>query len=289
MHAFPEEDFIINGVKSWIHCMYRHRDASPQPPTASYHYHNYIELLYSLSSDANVWVNGDCHGFKTGDLAIINSEELHGVTTNNFSSYICIKFSPDILYANEQALLEYKYVTPFLSENRNKIIYHKSELQNIDISSLTTEIMNEWEEKKHAYELLIRGNILKIFTEILRIRNSENEMPETLLTEPVKKVISYMHKNFNTATEKEAADICGLSYNYFAHTFKKALGKSFNDYLTQIKLREAEKLLILTDKSMTDIAYDIGFSTTSHFILRFKEAKQITPSKFRKKIRGAAT
>lgn len=284
MYSFPEKEFTINGIKSWVHCVYREHHPSLEPKTLSYHYHNYIEILYALCADANVWVNGKCHNFMTGDLAIINSEALHVVTSNEPTRYICIKFSPHILYANEQSLFEFKYVTPFLSQNRDKIIYKKDELQNINIAALAGEIMDEWDEKSIAYELNIRANILKIFTQILRMRSLGNSLSDKPLAEHIKKAIAYMHENFNSATEKDAADLCGLSYNYFSHSFKSALGKSFNDYLTQIKLREAEKQLILTDKSITEIAQDTGFSTSSHFILRFKEAKQITPSKFRKNI-----
>ncbi len=287
MNVLNEQEFTINGVKSWIHCLYRHLEPTPDSYVVPYHYHGYIEFLYSLSSDANIWINGECHRFRTGDLAIINSEELHDVTANAASDYICVKFSPHVLYADEQALLEFKYVAPFLKENPYKVIYHKDEIQNIDIFALANEIMKEWNEKNPAYELIIRADILKIFSEIIRIRSrGNNSVPEIVLNESIKTAISYIHTNFSTVTEKDAAKICGLCYTHFSYAFKKALGKSFNDYLTQIKLREAEKQLILTDKSITEIAMDVGFSTASHFILRFKEAKQITPSKFRKKIRG---
>ena len=289
MFALPEKEFVINGVRSWIHCVYRHLMPTPKSQAVSYHYHNYIEFLYSISSDANLWINGECHSFRTGDLAIINSEELHDVTSNGISDFICVKFSPHVLYADEQALLEFKYVTPFLEENPHKVIYHNSEIQNIDIASLANEIMREWDNKTPAYELVIRANILKIFSEIIRIQNqNDNTLSEISLTESLKKAISYINKNFSTVTEKETAKHCGLSYTHFSYAFKKSMGKSFNDYLLQIKLREAEKLLILTDKSITEIAYELGFSTSSHFILRFKEAKQITPSKFRKKIKELA-
>ncbi len=281
MDALFEKEFVINGVKSWIHCVHRQLNPTPKSQAVYYHYHSYIEFLYSLSSDANLWINGECHNFRTGDLAIINSEVLHDVTSNGVSDYICVKFSPHVLYADEQALLEFKYVTPFLTENPYKIIYHKDEIQNIDIFALANEIMSEWNGKKPAYELIIRANILKIFSEILR---SNYDLPEILLTDSMKIAISYIHRNFGSATEADAARESGLSYNHFSYAFKKAFGKSFNDYLTQIRLREAEKLLILTDKSITEIAYDTGFSTASHFILRFKEAKQITPAKFRKRL-----
>ena len=77
--------------------------------------------------------------------------------------------------------------------------------------------------------------------------------------------------------------------NHFSYIFKKTLGKSFTDYITLLKIQEAEKLLLSTEMSITDIAYQVGFSSASHFISRFREQKKITPKQFKEKIlRGKA-
>ena len=57
---------------------------------------------------------------------------------------------------------------------------------------------------------------------------------------------------------------------------------SFNDYLNHIRIREAEKLLISTTFSVTEIASSVGFCTTSYFIKQFKEHLQISPKQYRK-------
>lgn len=57
----------------------------------------------------------------------------------------------------------------------------------------------------------------------------------------------------------------------------------FSDYLTFVRLRVAEKLLITGSRSVTEIALMVGFSSASHFVARFKAHKQITPIQFRRK------
>lgn len=285
MYVKAEEEFIINGVKSWIHCIQRHHEPKPPNKPFSYHYHDYIELLFSLATNANVWLEGECYKFEKGDLIIINSGELHTVRPMEYSDYICIKFSPHILYAAEQALLEYKYVLPFLAKNTHKKKFTADEINDSVIPSLFIDTINEWENKRTAYELSIRSNILRIFAEIFRMNEDTGWLlPNLQLTDSLKSAIEYIHKNFSTATESEVAALCGLSYNHFSYSFKKATGQSFNKYVTAIKLREAEKQLVMTDKSITEIAYDVGFSNSSHFIKHFKSLKHITPSQFRSKM-----
>lgn len=287
MFNFAEEPFIINGIKSWIHCVKCHGKKSKTHIPNSYHYHDYIELLYATDADAVVWSGGEKNSFRTGDLIIINSEESHSFTYNRDSSYFCIKFLPHILYADENSLFEFKYVVPFLLENSRQKIFRSNELNGTDVKGLITEIMNEWDSMAPAFELIIRANILKIFAGIFRHWHQSNILPETAnITDTLKTALQYVDENFSTATEAEVAAYCNMSYNHFSFLFKKAMGKSFVEYITFLRLREAEKLLLSSDKSITDIAIRSGFSTSSYFISKFKKYKGMTPRQFREKTRN---
>ena len=63
------------------------------------------------------------------------------------------------------------------------------------------------------------------------------------------------------------------------------MNKSFTEYVNGIRISESERLLVTTNKSITDIALDVGFSTTSYFIERFKKQIHLTPKQFRKNYR----
>lgn len=288
MDSLAEKPFTINGIKSWVHCLNIDARDFLEKTVVSYHYHDYIEFLYALSSGASVWINGECHKFNAGDFVIINSGELHTVTFNGNANYICVKFSPQILYAYEQALFEFKYVMPFLYNNSYQKYFTKDELKNTDIHTLVLEIMQEWNKKEPAYELVLRANILRIFSEIFRFWHEGNiKISDVALTDSLKKALVYISENYSSTTEKDVARHCNLSYNHFSYLFKKTMRQSFNQYLTTIKIREAEKLLVSSDKSITEIALDTGFSSASHFISRFKDFKHVTPNQFRDKNRNA--
>ena len=287
MDIRTEQDFVIDGVKSRIHCLVTDATRIKNTSKISYHNHDYIELLYALTPGATVWINGDAYPFEEGDLVLINSQEPHTVTSPTVSSHICVKFSPGILYSDEQALLEFKYVTPFISEKRHQKRFCKGELEMLDVHGLMHDIMWEWEEKSVAYELMIRAKLLVLFSGILRYWHDGKEMLSNLsITDTVKRALDYTDEHYATATERDVADFCAVSYNHFSRTFKRTMGKSFSDYLTQIRLREAEKLLLLSDKSMTEIALEVGFSSSSHFISRFRESRDMTPGQFRARVRG---
>ena len=80
-------------------------------------------------------------------------------------------------------------------------------------------------------------------------------------------------------------DLCrhfGRSKSHISHIFKKSSGMSIRAYCNLLKLRDAEKLLVETNRSVTDIALDTGFNDTSYFVHIFSEKYGITPLQYRK-------
>lgn len=286
LHSFTEKPFIINGIKSWIHCLECVVEGATQEIPDLHHSHDYIELLYALDTDGYVWLNGERCPFVTGDLIIVNSKVSHSLTFNRHSTHICIKFLPQILYADENSLFEFKYVFPFLSGESQQQVFHKDVLSDTNVHELVMEIMEEWECKKPAFELVIRSNILKIFTAIFRYWHQSNTYSgEAVIPDIVKNAVLYMETHFDSVTEDEVAKYCNVSYHYFSYIFKKIMGKSYSEYINLLRLQEAEKLLLSTNKSITEIAYTCGFSTASYFISKFKKHKNITPKQFRENTR----
>jgi AraC-like DNA-binding protein len=89
--------------------------------------------------------------------------------------------------------------------------------------------------------------------------------------------------------ENITADICAkkvyMSYGHFSRSFKKATGANFKDYLNTIRLIRAERALIATDDTITEICRDCGFNTVSYFIATFRRRKGMTPAVYREKHR----
>ena len=258
------------------------------------HYHEYIELLYGINCDIEVWINGNIYPFKTGDLIIINSMEAHQLKfLMNKNDYIVIKFSPQQLYTSEQSVYEIKYLLPFtLNDFSSDRRISADVIKDTTVPDSIRTIYSEWEEKSYGYELAIRTHIFQIILWLLRYWNKTN--PELLtninLPPVLAKALGFISQNLSNVTASDVADFCGYSYTYFSEIFKNSMHVNFRDYLLRARINEAEKLLLTTDTDITDIALSTGFSTASHFIKQFKTVKGTTPTKFRvqaKKLQNA--
>ena len=73
---------------------------------------------------------------------------------------------------------------------------------------------------------------------------------------------------------------------HFLRVFTKALGVTPHQYLLRSRLRHAARLLAGDDRSITDIAYDVGFGDLSNFVRTFRRAAGVSPRDFRKMAKG---
>jgi AraC-like DNA-binding protein len=101
----------------------------------------------------------------------------------------------------------------------------------------------------------------------------------------INKVCLYIQNNFYTKISlKEVADLIFLTESNFCKFFKKATGKTYSDYLNELRINEACRLLVQTEKSINQISFECGFESLSYFNRVFLSKKEMTPSKYRKSI-----
>lgn len=98
----------------------------------------------------------------------------------------------------------------------------------------------------------------------------------------VRKVKEYIEQHyFEEIRLAEIADMVGMSPVGFSRFFKLRTGKTLSDYLTNIRLGHASRMLVDTTHSIAEIAYQCGFNNLSNFNRLFLKYKQITPTAFK--------
>lgn len=256
---------------------------------ASSHVHDVIEFLYCIEGEAEAFLGMKRYYFHAGDLLIINSNETHRVTSlsEGVTKYAVVQFEPEILRAGGEHNLASKYMMPFkISNANNRRVFHSEDFGEGFIGEIIKEILSEYEKKEYGFELAIRSAISRLFLQILRLWHSDGETVKQQDNNDItmEKVMSYVEQNYmNEVLATTAARISGMSYSYFSRFFKKSAGMSFTEYLNSVRIEKAAEMLLSSTKTVTEIAMDTGFSSTSYFIARFKEQKRMTPASFRAK------
>lgn len=109
---------------------------------------------------------------------------------------------------------------------------------------------------------------------------TENEQNFTNAT--FLKLVRYINENYrNEISLTGAAQVMNMNSNYISQLFKKETGITFVHYITQKRIEDAKELLTSTKKPLTDIALEVGFNDTFHFIKTFKRYVGMTPGQYR--------
>ena len=273
-----------NGKELKVHCYLSSGNEACELCNA--HYHNYIEILYITEGTIKVWINGKIVFLVPGDLLIINSRVGHVMFSLSKYSYIVIKFSLELLFCDSFALEDTKYFMPLYRKDfQSKHILKKDEISDSHIQSIVYRIYDEWIAEEFGYEIAVRGCILQLFSEIIRQWHSADGFDFlSCPNETVNLIMSaaeYCKEHYADITIEDLSKKFGMSYNYFSRTFKKVMNMSFSNYLTDIKLTVAIRLLLTTNNNSTQIAYEAGFSSSSYFIYSFKKKTGLTPTEYK--------
>lgn len=99
----------------------------------------------------------------------------------------------------------------------------------------------------------------------------------------VRQIREYINRYYiDGFTSGDIEQVCGLSYKYAGTLFKNAIGQTIKEYQNTLRLRKAEQLLAMTDKSVTEIARLTGYSDVFYFSKIFHREKGCTPRDYRK-------
>ena len=246
-----------------------------------WHYHPEFELTYIVKGNGYRIVGNSYEPFNDGDLVLLGSNLPHtwsGKADGDVNSdAIVIQFSSE-------------FILPFLELNESLLIKNMldSSLRGINFEpdeQLVTKII-EITETNGVERIVKLISILDILSKKqikLIAPNTFHNVVSKKSEVRINKVCLFIQNNFqNKIYLKEVADLIYLTESNFCKFFKKATGKTYSDYVNEIRINEASRLLIQSDKTISQISFECGFETLSYFNRVFLNKKGITPSVYRK-------
>lgn len=228
------------------------------------HWHEQVELMYFYSTDGCEYL---CHGeiieVKAGDLIVANSCEVHECFDfGKNTSVCCLIFDPYALGCKDYIFLN-KY-------SQNNIVQYFEKLKALNHS-------------KKEYNFEVMSNLYGIIAELYKVGEGTEYSAKNFNIKRIKEAFKYINANISEAiTVSNLAKTVALSEDGFYHIFKDATGVGPSLYILQQRIQKAQKMLIETDLSITEISENCGFCTPSYFAEKFKRVCGVSPNKYRK-------
>ena len=166
----------------------------------------------------------------------------------------------------------------FLSAAQNHIKVSDADKYRSIFQDITEAYANPFE----GSEIYLQSRLLLLIY-LLRTDSRSDMQSRTAENPSVTKAIAYMDKHcLEPITLEEIALHVNLSRTYFHSLFTAAMGVTPLRYVLQKKLSAAKNALLLGEKSISEIAYETGFSSQSYFNYVFKKESGMTPCQYRK-------
>ncbi len=235
------------------------------------HTHNRnVEILHIIKGKGQIIVGGKLYPLTDNTIFFIPPMSFHFSVPENCDEYI-----RSVVNINEEYLTNLCNITGF-TKILEKLIKSVCVVLDKTTSEYTDIEFARFSSKKQSEHSMAILNILSRISSI----EKRQHIPENHLSA----IMEYINKNLS---EKITLDhICEkhhISKYYLCHTFKETTNMSIMNYILNQRIALAKNLMIHSDKSISEIAVESGFSTFSYFSRIFKTIEKISPREFRKK------
>ena len=261
------------------------------------HSHSQCELYYLISGMCTLLVGKTNYILTPGMLLIIPPNVPHKTTYNTeiISERLTVEFSPEYIsdIAGEFGTIwmeRFFYNSPiYLPQDSRPHIEHMfaalteekqpavSESSEDSIEPPQEDIFADCIRKLHFQEILI---------ELLRRNTRANYVTSEgipISDISVAEALRYIDDNYNEPLTLEGvAELYQLNPSYFSSKFKAVNGIGFKEYHNNVRIIRAEKMLLETNMSITEIAMKCGYETSNYFGDAFRRINKCSPSQFRK-------
>lgn len=251
------------------------------------HYHDFVELVYTLRGRCIHKINGVEYSVKRGDMLFINYNQSHSINGIGDNYYINILLKPEYInmglvnQENAFALLNLNGFDDFikiLDESKSKVTFSGEERDRIE--EIISVIKKETEEKNPGYDLAIRSELNLLLIMVFRKMSLAIDEGIGGIDE---KLLAYIHQH--SAEKLSLTDVakkCSYNSSYFSRAFKEYTGCTFTAYLKKVRMEKAMQLIEATNLKITDIYEQVGYSDKTKFFAHFKSFAGVSPLNYRK-------
>lgn len=259
-----------------------------------WHYHPEIELVFFKNGSGMQFIGDSINPFTSGDIALVGSNLPHYWQFNqcNPAREDCVGTDVSVIHFNE-----FFWGAPFLNLPENKGLRDVLEQskRGIYISKTAAGSLGCLIEKI-VYAEGVR-KILLLMEVLLLIGDCSDSRQMASIgfyhnfqeseKDRINAIYNYSINNFRkNITLQEIADVANISPNSFCKYFKSRSRKTFSQFIHEIRISHACKLLIDNHLSIKEVCYESGFNNFSSFHKYFKQIKGQTPLAYQKHFIG---
>lgn len=244
------------------------------------HYHNAFEIYYLQDGKRGYDIRNKSFRVEKGNIILINKYKKHK-TFNPGKGYfkrVLIKFKESSLgsFSGENFDLLHCF-------NKGINIIRMDAKSRIMIENIFTQMENEKRKKQSGKSIYLKTLLTELLIYINRYIEGNIDHRERGYHVKIVKIMNYIDQNYyKDLTLSWLADKFSYSSSYLSSLFKEKSNYTITEYINNVRIKEAQNLLLNKDLNITKISEAIGYNTLVHFERNFKKITGFTPTTYRK-------
>lgn len=240
------------------------------------HYHaDYYEVIISTGGEFENKIEGKTFAQSKGDVIIISPGTVHAIEASKKGEHYNIAVRSEHF---ERLIADKNAVKKALRSDKH-ICIHLRKTEYDYVFDCINKINNV---KIGAFSATLVQTVLSVtFLSVMEMSIPDEESAEKIAYYCRDAISKIDGGSLTVKSAKDIYELYPVSHTAFISEFKRITSKTPSEYLRDSKLAYAKKLILTTEYSVLDIAYEVGYDSVSHFIKCFKAFYGQTPLKYK--------
>ena len=255
------------------------------------HNHTYFEIIFIRSGSGSHMLNGNAFSYRKGDIFLLGPEDYHHFQIDTITNFAFIRFTEH--FVREAGMAKHKawqgvIDALFTSEYKSQgsIVNREEEKEVLD--NLLTVLIYEYQNRQTEASEVIIESLMSALSSIL-VRNllqqtaaADRQLHPAIL---IDQLLVYIRQNIARPEQlkmERLSEKFHYAPTYLSTYFKKQVGESLQQYMLKYRLSLVANALQNSDKTISAISFEYGFTDESHLSKTFRKYYGHAPKTFRK-------
>lgn len=251
---------------------------------AYWHYHPEVELVFTKNGFGNRYVGNHISKFEDGDLILLGPNIPHFGYEFGFQGIneeIVVQFKKGLIKSSAEFIPEFETIGKLIEKAKSGLMFYGETKKIVGVELMKMEDKNPFNRLLGMFKILQflakskEYEVLNATGVTLIIQNQDDDR--------INQVYQYVKDHFESEISlDQISKVTHMTVPAFCRYFKKYTKKTFTQFVNEFRIRQAIRLIGMGNKSITEIASEVGFNNFSHFNKQFKRVTGETPSKYKK-------
>ena len=254
-----------------------------------WHWHDAVQYCFVNNGTITFQIGQYRESVPQGDGLFINSQQVHTAFPQSpGSTYFCLNL-PCSLIGPEGTTMFHRFAAPLLFQSRFAFLpFHQTDPDAAAVLTCLKRCCKRSLKGKELFDLELLADLILLWNHTLNFlpKNTAEKPALGKTNERIQGILTYISKNYaQQITLEQIAAAIHVSRNECSRIFHSVTGQPLFSYLTAFRIAKSINLLLKTEKSISEIAYETGFCNQSYYTQRFKLKEGLSPNQFRKKFK----